>query len=310
MNGGDRFYTDFKGKNIDRTAQKDGYGNVQGNEYDLAKDGAFKGKTIAVLHLYTGKSTGHIPFDFLLPEKALQEKGFTVVRWQDTLPALEEFKKTLAKSTQLWIISTDNQLLNNAYLSVIKDFFNQGRGLFLWGDNNPYYKDANFVSQNLFNTTMSGDTMGDKVVSLQKEESIIGIMPNHAITTGLEFLYEGITIATISANKDFNPLMYGSAGNLVTACYEKNGKRAIIDGGFTRLYNKWDTAGTARFVKNAAAWLANVERFDLQNQFIQKNQSANNAIQADSIISKFDKPNNSQKSKNTLPDISSTLDKF
>ena len=30
---------------------------------------------------------------------------------------------------------------------------------------------------------------------------------------------------------------------------------------FTRLYVKWDTAGTGRYVKNAAAWLVNVERF-------------------------------------------------
>jgi len=54
--------------------------------------------------------------------------------------------------------------------------------------------------------------------------------------------------------------MYGSAGNLVTACYDQNGKRAIIDGGSTRMDpDFWDTAGTARFIKNAAAWLANVE---------------------------------------------------
>ena len=43
--------------------------------------------------------------------------------------------------------------------------------------------------------------------------------------------------------------------------YEKDGKRAIFDGGFTRLYNGWETAGTPRYVKNAAAWLANYERF-------------------------------------------------
>ena len=39
------------------------------------------------------------------------------------------------------------------------------------------------------------------------------------------------------------------------------GKRAILDGGFTRLYYKWDTAGTGRYVKNAASWLVNAEKF-------------------------------------------------
>ena len=287
------FYTDFIGKNTDRTATKDRYGNVSGNQYDLARDNAFAGKTIAVLHLYTGEG-----FDFRLPEFALKEKGFEVFRWQNSLPTLEDFKKVLAKSSQLWIISTSTQLLNNSYLSVIKDFFNHEHGLFIWGDNSPYYVDANFVSKNLFNSSMSGCVTGDHIVSLQKGESQAGIVPGHVITTGLEFLYEGITIATISPNKDLKPLMYGSAGNLVTACYDKGGKRAIIDGGFTRLYMKWDTAGTARFVKNAAAWLANVERFDL------KSERTNN------VTPDGNKPKTAQPNKISIPDTKTITAKW
>ncbi len=303
------FYTDFRSKNTDRTAKKDGFGNVSGNEFDLAKDNAFKGKVIAILHLYTG--IGHNEnFDFLLPEKALQEKGFSVVRWQNALPDIEEFKKVLSKSTQLWIISTETQLLNASYLNVIKDFFNQGHGLFLWGDNDPFHKDADFVSQSLFNTTMSGYEMGDQVVSLQKGNSKIGIVPNHPITTGLEFLYEGITIAAISINNDLKPLMYSSAGNVVTAYYERDEKRAILDGGFTRLYCKWDTAGTARFVKNAAAWLANTERFDLKTNLTQQNKIENNSLDVNNIISKFDNKNISSIIPQSLPNTDSTINKF
>ncbi|MBK8807208.1 MAG: hypothetical protein IPO21_11415 [Bacteroidales bacterium] len=303
------FYTDFRSKNTDRTAKKDGFGNVSGNEFDLAKDNAFKGKVIAILHLYTG--IGHNEnFDFLLPEKALQEKGFSVVRWQNALPDIEEFKKVLSKSTQLWIISTETQLLNASYLNVIKDFFNQGHGLFLWGDNDPFHKDADFVSQSLFNTTMSGYEMGDQVVSLQKGNSKIGIVPNHPITTGLEFLYEGITIAAISINNDLKPLMYSSAGNVVTAYYERDEKRAILDGGFTRLYCKWDTAGTARFVKNAAAWLANTERFELKTNLTQQNKIENNSLDVNNIISKFDNKNISSIIPQSLPNTDSTINKF
>lgn len=303
------FYTDFRGRNTDRTAKKDGFGNVSGNEFDLAKDNAFKGRVIAILHLYTG--IGHNEnFDFILPEKALQEKGFSVIRWKNTLPDIEEFKKVLSKSSQLWIISTETQLLNASYLTVIQDFFNQGRGLFLWGDNDPFHKDADFVSQSLFNTTMSGYEMGDQVVSLQTGKSKMGIVPNHPITTGLEFLYEGITIASISINNDLKPLMYSSAGNVVTAYYEKDEKRAILDGGFTRLYYKWDTAGTARFVKNAAAWLANTERFDLKIKLTQQNQLENNTLNVNDIISRFDNKNSSSKIPQTLPNIDSTINKF
>ncbi len=55
--------------------------------------------------------------------------------------------------------------------------------------------------------------------------------------------------------------LYGSDGKVVGAYYDRDGKRAILDGGYTRLYLKWDTAGTGRYVKNAAAWLTNAERF-------------------------------------------------
>eukprot|EP00741_Cyanophora_paradoxa_P015456 tig00020892_g14919.t1 len=48
--------------------------------------------------------------------------------------------------------------------------------------------------------------------------------------------------------------------NVVTAVYEREGRRALLDGGFTRLYRDyWDTAGIVRYVKNAAVWLVNIE---------------------------------------------------
>jgi hypothetical protein len=58
------------------------------------------------------------------------------------------------------------------------------------------------------------------------------------------------------------PLVYGSNGRVVTAYYDDDGRRAIVDGGFTRLYHKWESAGTDRYIVNAAAWLLNIERFD------------------------------------------------
>jgi hypothetical protein len=59
--------------------------------------------------------------------------------------------------------------------------------------------------------------------------------------------------------------MNSSDGNCVTACYDKDGKRALIDGGFTRLFIQWDDAGSSRFVCNAAAWLVNWERLNKGN---------------------------------------------
>ncbi len=233
--------------------QADRYGNAQGNQFDLAVDGAFSGQTVAVIQLY--------PFPFDDAKAALAQKGFSVYRWSNAPPSPEELEKALAKSCQLWIIANSTQMLTDKHLAVIKTFFDAGHGLYIWGDNEPYYADANFVGQALLGTTMTGDVHGDQVVGMNEAKAAPGLTPNLLLTTGLEHIYEGITIATIQPNQTLRPLVYGSAGNLVAAFYDREGKRAIFDGGFTRLYNKWDTAGTARYVKNAAAWLANVERF-------------------------------------------------
>lgn len=243
-------------RTVMRPVADDRYGNARGSQYDLAVDGAFKGQTVVVLHFYTGEG-----FDFSLPRKALESKGFGVYRWSNGAPSPSKLKLALAKACQLWIISDSRRHLNARHLAVIKQFFNSGRGVYIWGDNQPYYADANYVAEGLLGVTMKGNLMGNRVVTLQSKANRAGLLPNHLLTTGLSHLYEGVTIATIQSNQVLEPLIYGSANNLVAGFYDKRGRRAIFDGGFTRLYLKWDTAGTARYVKNAAAWLTNYERF-------------------------------------------------
>lgn len=235
---------------------RDRYGNADGNRFDLAVDGAFEGQTVAVLHLYTGEG-----FDFSLPRAALRQKGFSVYRWANQAPSPEVLREGLARASQLWVISDSTSKLTPAHLDAIQEFFERGRGVYIWGDNAPYYADANAVAERLLGARMEGNVQGDVVVPLQRGGAGAGIVRDHLLSTGLEQLYEGITIATVAPAPAMRPLLYGSAGNLVAAYYDQGGRRAILDGGFTRLFLRWDTAGTARYVKNAAAWLANAERF-------------------------------------------------
>jgi hypothetical protein len=238
-------------------ATRDMHGNAQGNQYDLARDGAFKGNTVAVLHFYTGEG-----FTFELPKKALAEKGFSTFRWTNAAPPVKELETSLEKASQLWVISDCSAThLTPAHLDVIEKYFNSGKGVYIWGDNDPCYGDANLVGERLLGVRMTGNLPGDQVVGIQQDGKGKGVAKNHLISTGVETVYEGVTVATIQGNQVLTPLIYGSAGNLIAAAYEKDGKRLIFDGGFTRLYYKWDTAGTPRYVKNAAAWLANFERF-------------------------------------------------
>lgn len=239
-----------------RQSPADHYGNAAGNQNDLAVDGAFSGQTVCVVQLYD--------FDLENTRAALAEKGFSMMRWRNAPPAPAALHEALGKCSEFWLISTSAPMLTKDHVAAIKAFFDAGHGVYIWGDNEPYYSDANVLGKALLGVTMLGDVPGDNVMPLQKEPGHRGVLRRHLLTTGIEFLYEGITIATIQPNQTLQPLLYGSADNLVAAFYDKDGKRAIFDGGFTRLYNKWDTAGTARYVKNAAAWLANAERFPVK----------------------------------------------
>lgn len=237
--------------------KKDNFGNATGNQYDLAVDGAFEGQTIVVLHFYTGEN-----FDFEKPKAALKEKGFSVYRFINQAPSPKELEEALSKACQLWVISSSTQMLNDEHAEVINQFFNLGKGVYLWGDNDPYHADANFLAKKLIGVDMNGNYIGSKNVAFKSDSTTSGMLKDHLITTGLEYVYEGITISKINdVEQKMKPLIWSTDGNVVTAIYENQGQRLIIDGGFTRLYCNWDTAGTGRYVKNAAAWLVNYERF-------------------------------------------------
>lgn len=288
-------YTKWIGQNKIQHAEKDRFNNPKGNEYDLAKNGAFNGLKIAVLHLYTGEG-----FDFVLPGEALRKKGFELIHWKDRLPDIEAFRKGLAQASQLWVISTDHIMLPPDYINQVELFFDEGKGLYLWGDNEPFFADANVLLTALFGCKMSGNTWGEKMIGIKVDSSKSGIIPQHPISTGIESFYEGHTIATIEQSDKLTPMIYGSDGQIIASVYDNDGKRAIADGGFTRLYYKWQSAGTARYVVNAASWLVNYERFG--KRVLEEKK--------ENIFDKMDKKSDSGSNTNTPPNINDIFNKF
>jgi hypothetical protein len=247
-------YSKWAGVNRIPIASADKYGNADGNEFDLVADGAFSNKVIYVLNLC------HQYCSLSLPNAALIKKGFKVIE-DIAVQEKREFLAHLNEASQFWLISDCRGHLTSEYVDLIKEYFDAGHGIYIWGDNAPYYVDANKVTSRLFGSTMSGNSRGEQVVSLREEGKCSGIIPNHLISTGIVNIYEGITIAEVTISNAIKPLIYGSNGKVVAAYYDCNGKRALVDGGFTRLYHKWNSAGTDRYIVNAAAWLVNIERF-------------------------------------------------
>jgi hypothetical protein len=258
-------FTEYAGQTVIPGAPKDKHGNADGTQYDLAKDDAFLGMKISILNLVPEECTV-MTSEGGKTEAALREKGFEVQCWSCSkgagVPTPEQMRTEMESAGQFWLISTSKTCLNSEHINVIEEFFNMGKGVFIWGDNDPYYQDANPVLERLFGISMSGDTPGGQVVHEWKSGggTRTGFI-QHEITTGLEHLFEGVTVATVQDHSEkMSPIIWGSAGNLITTYFDRNQKRAIVDSAFTRLFCNWDDAGTARFVKNAAAWLVNWDR--------------------------------------------------
>jgi hypothetical protein len=249
-------FTEFAGQTHIEGATADRHGNAAGTAYDLGRDGAFEGHTVHVLHLYTGEG-----FDFSLPAAAFQRKGFRLERRTSPGSAVE-FRRWLGDAQQFWLIATLKRVLSTDHVKAIREFWQRGGALYIWGDNEPYYADANVVLQAIFGTdlNMKGNLPGGKVVH-EITPARRGFQ-SHLITTGLEHLFEGITVASLveeaTGRYGFTPLLYGSAGNLITVVRDPTPAcgAVMVDGAFTRLFCQWDEAGSARYVCNAACYLA------------------------------------------------------
>lgn len=50
------------------------------------------------------------------------------------------------------------------FTNAVSTFHEGGGGLFVWGDNDPWYAHANLVLKKLFNTELTGNKDADKTI--------------------------------------------------------------------------------------------------------------------------------------------------
>ena len=251
-------YTQWAGHNDVKSAPKDKYGNPNGTNYDLLRDGSMKGYKILIINLCPEWDTCGQRENYDNPIKALENKGFEVI-YRDEFPA--DFARIAAGLCQIWLISGNIRTITDEQIRQIKAFYNQWKGVYLWADNDPFYADVNPIIKDLFGSTMSGNYIGEQIIGVQKHIKDVGIVAGHLISTGISNFYEGVTISNVAMTQYLKPLVYSSDKKVVTAYSDVDGKRLLIDGGFTRLCVDWDSAGTDRYVVNAAGWLGNFEKF-------------------------------------------------
>jgi hypothetical protein len=138
----------------------------------------------------------------LQPEGALAEKGFSTIA-DPKPPSANDLETSLAKASAAWIISPEN-LLTPDHVRVIKNFFDAGYGV----------TSGATTSRTTPTRTSSGALLARDARRLGRQT--VGMRAraprascHHLLTTGLENIYEGITIATITKTPDLEPLIYG-----------------------------------------------------------------------------------------------------
>eukprot|EP00658_Telonema_sp_P-2_P013661 TRINITY_DN15176_c0_g1_i6.p1 TRINITY_DN15176_c0_g1~~TRINITY_DN15176_c0_g1_i6.p1 ORF type:complete len:389 (+),score=88.41 TRINITY_DN15176_c0_g1_i6:239-1405(+) len=256
-------------------AQLDHHKNPQGTQFDLGRDGCFKGMTLLV-GLFTSTEDTDVPATAI--EKSipiLEQKGFEVI----VVPNEEQFIQQLGAASACWIVSSyifrsrfgsklKTEALERRFVDACEKFHKTGRGIMLWADNGPFVYHANLVLKRLMKTELGGSTPGQKDLAAGVGTDKQCFDRNHLVASGITRLYEGTTISyPLVGLGDLQVLATSSDGHPVI-CFadnEPHGKlqtsrgRVMVDCGFTRLWVEFNEAGTSRYIANSTIWLLGID---------------------------------------------------
>lgn len=200
----------------------------------------------------------------LLPAE-LVPSGFTVPEYQ-----------FVVKATLDVALSTRHQLDEKAF-KAIEDFVKAGKGLCLLAEDDPFTAEADELARRLFGARVGGNYIADKTAGVRGRELTPAaaklFRPHfetdaHPLLTGVNFLYEGITVSNVSKSDKLDVAMKASDGKTLIAVSKVAGQRVVIDCGFTRYCHGptertsyiAKTAGTVRLAQNIAAYLAGKDK--------------------------------------------------
>jgi len=253
----------------------DRHKNPSGSQFDLGRDGAFRGMTLLV-GLFTSTDDTDVPntaVDKSIP--ILEKKGFKVV----VVSNEEAFISSLGTASAAWIISSyifrsrfgsklKTEALERRFVDACEKFHKTGRGILLWADNGPFVYHANLVLKRLMKTELGGNTPGQNTLKAGNGLDKGTFDATHLMMSGITKLFEGTTISyPLVGNGDLQVLAQ-STDNHPVICYANNqphGKldtsrgRIHVDCGFTRLWTEFSEAGTSRYISNATIWLLGLD---------------------------------------------------
>eukprot|EP00746_Dinoflagellata_sp_MGD_P012861 gnl/MRDRNA2_/MRDRNA2_127566_c0_seq1.p1 gnl/MRDRNA2_/MRDRNA2_127566_c0~~gnl/MRDRNA2_/MRDRNA2_127566_c0_seq1.p1 ORF type:complete len:462 (-),score=62.10 gnl/MRDRNA2_/MRDRNA2_127566_c0_seq1:135-1520(-) len=275
------YYNGIAGRTIDEILKDtrttvDENQNPVGTEYDLPRDGTMQEHTLLICW-FADEGT------YSMPVKALERKGFKVIVHNYKSSTVQRMMVSLLSADVVWLIS--GQQTSKAFEELLESlelFHRRGGGIFVWGDNAPYFAHANKLLSTLFpgeSIYLEGNDLGKQIMRAHSDGLSAGhLTRHHLIMTGLYSLYEGNTISYLARTGPLKVLATyndgpGYQGKPYCAIADtevyrrskapglnKGRGRVVIDGGFTKLYDEYwhKTSGTERYVLNATTWLLNM----------------------------------------------------
>jgi hypothetical protein len=258
---------------------------------DWVKDGEFKGKRILIaVYYWEGPALDSVPMNHV--PKVLRDMGFTVdiQRQPAHLP-------DLAKYDQVWVVSGSASTFDQTDVQKLRDHLKKGRGVYVLADNTPFTYEANVIAGALYGVSLSGGYDGGQVVNVvapgkvkqmvdeaMKKGDMNKLMElrragflngklyaeDHELLSGIEQIFEGITVAAQTISKDLEVILRDSANENLVSVSKRPGELLVIDGAFTRLYCGWEAnaATSTRWYRNVAAYLAGKKRADLPKEIL------------------------------------------
>jgi hypothetical protein len=178
----------------------------------------------------------------------------------------------VVRATLDCVLSPAHPLDERAYRAIV-DFVKSGKGLCLLADDEPFTTEANELAKRLFGSGVSGNYLADRVAYVRDHGLTPGDVKkfggqfeveHHALLTGVNFLFEGITVSHIAKSEKLDVALKASDGKTLIAVSNVSGQRVVIDCGFTRYCHGPEprvsyiqkTPGTVRLGQNIAAYLA------------------------------------------------------
>lgn len=230
-------------------------------------------------------------------EKAQQAVKAALVDGYELLPVrIDEFAGALANTTQVWLVSGRRLMLPAPVANLLARAHNEeGLGLHIMGDNDPYIADANALLAEIYRDVgrtvdMSGNHLGAGYVMGAAGDDFVttssastgaasdvstgavstgvrgGFRRSCILTVGVDRLHSGVTVASVSFGDGtgLTPVIRTTntyMGPLVTtlAFRPASGQRGalVVNTAFTTLFRKfWEAAGASRLYANIVAYLS------------------------------------------------------